>query len=65
MRRATILAPLKVLGNWPRSSQHQARRNALVACTALAERRRERMEVEEFLASYLAAEERDGAAHSA
>lgn len=36
------------------SSQEPARRNALVACTALAERRRERLEVEEFLETYLA-----------
>jgi hypothetical protein len=34
------------------SSQQHARRNALVACTALTERRRERLEVEEFLAAH-------------
>lgn len=34
---------------WPVSSQHVARRNALVATTALAQLRREREEVEEFL----------------
>lgn len=35
--------------HWPVSSQQTSRRNALVACTALAERRREHDEVEEFL----------------
>ena len=34
---------------WPVESQQQARRNALVAGTALAQARRERDEVEEFL----------------
>jgi hypothetical protein len=38
------------LAGWPVESQLQARRNALVASTALAQRRRERAEVEEFLA---------------
>jgi hypothetical protein len=35
---------------WP-GSQQVARHNALVAATALADRRRERTEVEEFLAA--------------
>ncbi len=35
---------------WPVESQQRARRNALVASTALARRRAERLEVEEFLA---------------
>jgi hypothetical protein len=35
--------------SWPETSQQQARRNALVAGTALAQARRERDEVEEFL----------------
>jgi hypothetical protein len=34
---------------WPVESQQQARRNALVAGTALAQVRKERDEVEEFL----------------
>jgi hypothetical protein len=37
--------------NWHVSSQHIARRNALVAATLLADRRRERIDVEEFLAT--------------
>lgn len=34
---------------WPVSTQQGSRRNALVASTALTQRRREREEVEEFL----------------
>ncbi len=34
---------------WPVQAQQGSRRNALVASTALAQRRRERDEVEEFL----------------
>jgi hypothetical protein len=33
---------------WPTESQHHARRNAMVAATELARRRRELDEVEEF-----------------
>ena len=39
-----------VLG-WPFETQQGSRRNALVASTALTQRRRERDEVEEFLAT--------------
>jgi hypothetical protein len=35
---------------WPVASQQVARRNAMIACTALAARRAEREDVEEFLA---------------
>jgi hypothetical protein len=48
------LTPWRVFGAaaaWPVTSQHQARRNALVSATDLAHRRRERLDVEEFLAS--------------
>ena len=37
--------------SWPVESQQRARRNALIASTALAQRRAELDEVEEFLAS--------------
>jgi len=40
--------------SWPLDSQHVARRNALVALSVLADRRQERLEVEEFLARHLA-----------
>jgi hypothetical protein len=43
-------APWRILG-----SQEHARRNALVATTALAQRRLERLEVDEFLAERAAA----------
>ncbi len=39
------------MGAWPVDSQHASRRNAMVACTALAQRRAEREDVEDFLAS--------------
>ena len=37
---------------WHLTSQQQSRRNALVASTALTERRRELLDVEEFLAAH-------------
>ena len=37
---------------WHLTSQQQSRSNALVASTALTERRRELLDVEEFLAAY-------------
>ncbi|QNN52049.1 hypothetical protein [Nocardioides mesophilus] len=37
------------LSRWPVASQETARRNAMVASTALTQRRRELDEVEEFL----------------
>jgi hypothetical protein len=37
---------------WPLASQHRARRNALVASTALAQRRHERLDVERFLEAH-------------
>lgn len=47
-------APRRVVRSvlaWPVESQQGSRRNALVASTALTQRRRERDEVEEFLAA--------------
>lgn len=46
---------VRSLSRWHVHSQEAARRNALVACTALAEHRREILEVEEFLAAHAAA----------
>ncbi len=43
------------LADWPVASQQVARRNALIASTQLADRRRERHDVDEFLDSYLRA----------
>ena len=42
--------PFQWLGNWAVASQQRARRNAMIACTALAQRRAELLEVEEYLA---------------
>jgi len=42
---------VRSLGHWHVHTQEVARRNALVASTALAERRLERVEVEAFLSS--------------
>lgn len=39
------------VSRWPVDSQQRARRNAMIASTALAQRRAENDEVEEFLAS--------------
>jgi hypothetical protein len=56
-----LTAPARLLlglTRWHVHSQQTARRNALVACTALAGQRRELDEVEEFLASHAAARAR-------
>jgi|tagenome__1003787_1003787.scaffolds.fasta_scaffold20169307_2 hypothetical protein len=45
---------LGLVGRWSARSQEQARRNAMAACTVLAARRLERLEVEEFIAGHLA-----------
>jgi len=47
---APLRTPLRVLRDWPVTSQSRACRNAMVASTVLAQRRAERVEVEEFLA---------------
>jgi hypothetical protein len=38
---------------WPVTSQEVSRRNAMLAATALTQRRAERLEVEEFFARYV------------
>jgi hypothetical protein len=45
---------LGLVARWSTRSQEQARRNAMAACTVLTARRMERVEVEEFVADYLA-----------
>ncbi len=49
---ATPKHVLTLVSQWPVRSQQVARRNAMVACTALADRRRELEDVEEFLARH-------------
>jgi len=46
--------PLVLVGRWSTRSQEQARRNAMAACTVLAARRLERLDVEAFIAECLA-----------
>lgn len=44
------LSPFAVVDRWAVGAQLHARRNAMIASTRLAQRRAERVEVEEFLA---------------
>lgn len=46
--------PLRLVGRWSTRSHERARRNAMAACTVLATRRLERLEVEAFVADCLA-----------
>jgi hypothetical protein len=54
MSRLIAATPLVLVGRWSTRSQEQARRNAMAACTVLAARRLERLEVESFVAEQLA-----------
>ncbi len=54
MSRWIAATPLGAVGRWSTQSQEHARRNAMAACTILAARRLERLEVEEFVAQHLA-----------
>lgn len=56
---------VSALTRWPVESQQRARRNAMVASTALARRRAEHDEVEEFLASLAQDPGSDTAGHTA
>jgi hypothetical protein len=49
--------PLGLVAHWSSRSHDQARRNAMAACALLAERRRERLEVEAVVAACLARRE--------
>jgi hypothetical protein len=46
------LTPLRAVLAWPVASQQRSRRNAMVASTALAERRRERLDAEQFVSAH-------------
>jgi len=54
MGRMIAASPLGLVGRWSARSQEQARRNAMAACTILAARRLERLEVEAFVNDVLA-----------
>ncbi|MGB0100357.1 MAG: hypothetical protein WBP61_08755 [Nocardioides sp.] len=52
MSVATLLRhPVDAVRRWPVASQLGSRRNAMIAATALAQRRADLAEVEEFLAA--------------
>jgi len=53
MSLSIIWAPIQRLSRWPVTSQFGARRNALVACTTLAQRRSEHNEVEQLFRSLI------------
>ena len=68
---APLTTPLVRVGaqveRWAVESQQRSRRNAMVAATALAQRRAEREDVEDFLAALTRRDERPsgvGAAHA-
>jgi hypothetical protein len=48
-----VATPLVLVRRWSTRSQEQARRNAMAACTVLAARRLERLDVEAFVADHL------------
>ena len=54
MSRLIAATPLVLVGRWSARSQEGARRNAMAACTTLAARRLERLDVETFIADCLA-----------
>ena len=62
MGRMIAASPLVLVGRWSTRSQEQARRNAMAACTILAARRLERLEVEAFVTDTLARRSRTAAA---
>ena len=47
-----VMAAVRALRAWPVASQQKARRNAMLACTSLTQRRMERQDVEDFLHSF-------------
>ena len=49
MWKPDLWTPVRAVARWPVTTQFGARRNALLACTALAERRREHDDVEQLL----------------
>lgn len=54
LTRLMIMPARSAAHTWASDSQLRARRNAMTACSTLAERRHERDEVQEYVASYLA-----------
>lgn len=54
MRHLVTMTPRHLVGHWSARSQEAARRNAMAACTVLAARRLERLDVEAYVAECLA-----------
>jgi len=52
--------PLVLVTRWSTRSHEQARRNAMAACTVLAARRLERLDVEAFVADHLSRRSQTG-----
>jgi len=46
------LTPLRNVLAWPVTSQQRSRRNAMIASTALAERRQQRQDADDFLRAH-------------
>jgi len=49
---ALLATPLRWILAWPVASQQTARRNAMVACTSLTQRRMEHQDVADFLSTF-------------
>jgi hypothetical protein len=60
---ALLGGPVRWLLAWPVESQQVARRNAMLACTSLTQRRMESQDVADFLASFYGRSEPPAAAH--
>ena len=50
--RLLAMSAVRAARAWPVASQQKARRNAMLACTSLTQRRMERQDVEDFLHSF-------------
>ena len=50
--RSLAMSAVRAARAWPVASQQKARRNAMLACTSLTQRRMEHRDVEDFLQSF-------------
>jgi hypothetical protein len=57
------MAAVQRVRAWPVESQQIARRNAMLACTSLTQRRMERQDVADFLAAFYGPSKPPAAAH--
>jgi len=56
-----LFLPLRAALQWQANSQQHARRNAMIACTSLAQRRAELDDVDRFLAGRLSPQSSEAA----